>query len=430
MGPVADPFRVAADLLDPPAFEHAADLETQWRQTARPKQLAPTGAWSAWLLLAGRGFGKTRTVAEWARSKALERPVRIAVVAPTYADARDTVVEGESGLLNVIPRELIEKWNRSMGELDLVNGTHFKLFSADEPERLRGPQHHYAICDELAAWRYPETWDQLMFGLRLGERPQAVIATTPKPVPLVRELVKRDDVHVTTGSTFENEANLAKAALDQMRARYEGTRLGRQELHAEILDDLEGALWTRQMIEDAHLSVGEAPAAFSRIVIGVDPSGGGGAETGIVAAGLHNGRGYVLADRSGHYTPAGWGAAVATLYDELDADRVVGEANYGGDMVENVIRQAHAKISYRAVTASRGKLLRAEPIAALYEQGKVSHVGTLPDLEDQMCSYIPGESASPDRLDAMVWALTDLMLGRSKPIMDAVSVTGQSSWRG
>ena len=430
MAAVADPFAVAADLLDPPTLQGVADLERQWQATARAKQIAPAGAWAVWLLLAGRGFGKTRTVSEWGRSKALERPVRIAVVAPTYADARDTVVEGESGLLSVIPHDMISKWNRSMGELDLINGTHFKLFSADEPERLRGPQHHYAICDELAAWRYPETWDQLMFGLRLGENPQVVVATTPKPVQLVRELVKRDGVHVTTGSTFENEANLAKAALDQMRARYEGTRLGRQELYAEILDDLEGALWTRSMVEQAHEMGRDAPSSFARIVIGVDPSGGGGAETGIVAAGLHNGKAYVLDDRSGHYTPAGWGAAVATLYDELDADRVVGESNYGGDMVENIIRQAHPKISYRAVTASRGKLLRAEPIAALYEQRKVGHVGVLAELEDQMCSYVPGESESPDRLDAMVWALTDLVLGKSKRMVGPLSVTGQSSWRG
>lgn len=426
----SDPFAVAADILDPPVSPEADKLEQAWLKAARDKQIEPADNWFIWLLLAGRGFGKTRVGAEWVRKKALAQAnQRIAVVAATYPDGRDTCVEGESGLLAVIPDRLIVNWNRSMGELDLTNGTHIKLFTAEKPERLRGPQHHWAWCDELAAWQYPETWDQLMFGLRLGVAPKVVVTTTPKPTDLIRELVERRDVHLTTGSMRENIENLAATVVAELEAKYGGTRLGRQELDAEILEDIEGALWSRDMIENLRLS--DAPAGFKRVVVGVDPSGGGQSEVGIVAAGIDaQGHAYVLEDGSGHLSPNAWAAKATGIYTERRADRIVGESNYGGDMVENVIRQADPTVAYKAVTATRGKLLRAEPIAALYEQGKVHHVGVFPELEDQMCTFIPGESKSPDRLDALVWALTELMLGRVKPDVAPIGVTGQSSWRG
>ena len=426
---VLNPFEVGADLIDPPDGLPGERLEDEWRKVARAKQIEPTDDWFIWLLLAGRGFGKTRVGAEWVRHRALATPnQRIAIVAATFADARDTCVEGESGLLAVIPEALRPKWNRSMGEMELINGTRIKLFSAEEPKRLRGPQHHWAWCDELAAWEYPEAWDQLMFGLRLGQRPQVVVTTTPKPIPLVKEMVKRTDAHVTTGSMRENVANLAASVVAELEAKYGGTRLGRQELEAEILEDVEGALWSHALI---HNNRTDEHPGLKRIVIGVDPAGGGQSEIGIVAAGVdHQGHAYVLKDHSGSMSPAAWGAKVAAAYTDLNADRVIGEGNYGGDMVENIVRQHDPQISYRKVTASRGKLIRAEPIAALYEQGRVHHVGTFPELEDQMTSYVPGESASPDRLDALVWALTELMLGgRTVPLTGPSGGTKQSSWR-
>jgi phage terminase large subunit-like protein len=281
-----------------PAAERAAlAARAKWINQARPEQLPPDGDWSTWLILAGRGWGKTRTGAEAVGWCGLANPGwRIAVVAPTYADARDTCIEGDSGLRNVLPESCIEAWNRSLGELILTNGTRYKLFAAEEPERLRGPQHHMAWGDELGAWRYPETWDQLLFGLRLGDDPRVVVTTTPKPTPLVRSLIKSPRSIITRGSTFDNAANLAPAALAQLREKYEGTRLGRQELEAELLDDIPGALWTRAMLDEARLR--QAPE-LRRIVVAVDPSGtkGGsdrGDDIGIVVAGIgYDGKGYV-----------------------------------------------------------------------------------------------------------------------------------------
>jgi predicted phage terminase large subunit-like protein len=389
-----------------------------WRLTARPNQLTPDGDWFAWLLLAGRGFGKTRTGAEDQAKYAIEHPgARIAVVAPTYADARDTCVEGDSGLEQILTRYgVLEQWNRSLGELTLTNGSRFKLFSAEEPDRLRGPQHHRAWCEELAAWERPETWDQLLFGLRLGVHPQVVITTTPRPTPLIRGLLARDDVTVTRGSTFDNAAHLAPSALAQLKDRYEGTRLGRQELFAEILDDVEGALWTSRQLEQ--LRVPAAPE-LTRVVVAVDPAVTADTdsdETGIVVAGLGvDGHVYVLGDRSTRDSPQRWMARALAAYDEHGADRLVAETNNGGDLIEAMVRsQAGARVAYRKVTASRGKRTRAEPVAALYEQGRVHHLGGLPQLEDQMCSWTPDSGASPDRLDALVWAVTDLALGKRK----------------
>lgn len=405
-----------------------------WRLQARPNQLTPAGAWNVWLILAGRGWGKTRTGAEDVSDYGCTRPSsRIAVVAPTIGDARDTCIEGESGLLNCLPRDMIAKWNRSMGELVLKNGTLYKCYSSEEPERLRGPQHHRAWCDELAAWKYlNETWDQLMFGLRLkaadGTNPQAVCTTTPKPLKFLKQLLNRTDVHVTKGSTKENEKNLSPAALAQLYQRYSGTRLGRQELNAEILDDVEGALWTPELIDQGPRIVipeGVDRARFIEqllpqlnlvtIVIGVDPAvtmNKTSDETGIIVAGKdRQGHGYVLGDFSGKYTPDRWAHKVLDAYEYFDCDRIIPEVNNGGDLVVSNIRNLDEYARIKPVRATRGKIVRAEPIAALYEQKRISHVGSLPELEDQMTSWNPEvDDFSPDRMDALVWALTDLFI--------------------
>ncbi|HEX2614196.1 MAG TPA: terminase family protein [Nitrososphaera sp.] len=393
----------------------ALGARQRWRDLARPSQLTPVGKWLVWLMLAGRGFGKTRSGAEDAAWYANCNPgSRQAIIAPTYSDARDTCVEGESGLLSIIPRQCIDTWNRSMGELVLYNGSRFKLFSADEPERLRGPQHHRAWADELGAWRYPEAWDQLLFGLRLGSDPRAVVTTTPKPTKLIKDLVRdKKKTIVTRGSTFDNAKNLAPNALAQLKAKYEGTRLGRQELNAEILEQAEGALWTLEMIERARFK-GEAPA-MKRVVISIDPAVSSKAEsnlTGIVANGLSvNNRGFVLADASGQYSPDGWARKAVDLFRSLKADRFVAEGNQGGEMVRHTIQSVWPSAPITIVHASRGKYARAEPIAALYEQDRISHAGNFTELEDQMTTWEPlGDKPSPDRLDAMVWGFTNLML--------------------
>jgi len=390
----------------------------QWTdRLARPEQLPDEGGWSVFLYLAGRGAGKTRTAAEWIAWQAIKNPnTRWAVVAATFSDVRDTCAEGESGLIPIIRRYgMLENYNRSMGEIRLKNGSRIKLYSADTPDRLRGPQHHGAWCDEIASWQYPDTYDQLQFGLRLGLHPRTIITTTPKPVFLIKELLKRDDgsVKVVRGSTFDNAKNLAPNAIAQMRARYEGTRLGRQELYGELLEEQEGALWNWEMIDSTR--VAKAPE-LTRIIVAVDPAGGSGEsndETGICVVGLGlDGRGYVLADRSCKLSPEGWARQVIDAFDEFGCVRVIVEKNFGGEMVEAVLRQQRSTIPLKSITAKRGKYIRAEPISALYEQGRVSHVGTFEKLEDQMCQWVQGESDySPDRIDALVHGLTDLGIG-------------------
>jgi phage terminase large subunit-like protein len=406
-----------ADVSDDEAEALLYDWKGLW---ARPKQLPPTAAWAVWLVLAGRGFGKSRTGAEWVRDMVESgKAKRIALVGPTAADVRDVMIEGESGILAVCP-----PWNRPVYEpskrrLTWPNGAIATAYSADEPERLRGPQHDAAWCDELCAWRYPMAWDMLIFGLRLGDDPRCVVTTTPKPVKLVRDLVKDPTTAITTGTTYENEENLAAPFIKAVRKKYEGTRLGRQELHAEILDDNPGALWKRAQIEALMVKV--LPPLI-RKAVAVDPAVSSKAtsdETGIVAGGigwcsckgypeLH---GFIIDDVSGQYTPAEWAELVVNTYEAQEADRVIAEVNNGGDLVEVNLRTVGKHIPYKAVHASRGKQTRAEPIAALYEQCKVHHLGSLALLEDQMCNWDPttGEK-SPDRLDALVWLLTELML--------------------
>lgn len=386
----------------------------KWLASARATQLPPPGDWRVWLVLAGRGFGKTRLGAEHVAWQGLCNPGhQIAVIAPTYNDVRGTCFEGVSGLVACLPQESIEDYNKTRLELRLTNGALFRGFSADTPDRMRGPQFHAAWADELAAWAYEDAWDQLMFGLRLGQDPRVVVTTTPRPTPMVRRIAKAADTHVTRGSTFDNAANLAPTALKALREKYEGTRLGRQELFAEILDDVPGALWTRDRI-----IYGSIPDDLVRVVVAVDPSGASGNEDGdsigiVVAAKGADGRAYVLEDATCDLGPAGWGRRAVERYHAHRADLIVAERNFGGAMVESVIRTADRSANIKLVTASRGKSIRAEPIAALYEQGRVTHAADMDLLEDQMLQMtLTGfvGQGSPDRVDALVWALTELML--------------------
>lgn len=388
-----------------------------WILKARPKQITPEGDWRIWLILAGRGWGKTCTGAEDAAAFALwNDESRIGVAAPTFGDARDICVEGESGLLKALPPVCVETWNRSHGELILKNGSRFKLFSADEPERLRGPQFHRAWADELAAWKSPAAFDQLQMGLRLGDSPRLVITTTPKPTALIKTLAARagKDVWLTKGRSEENSGNLAPGVLAALRERYGGTRLARQELDAEIIEDVEGALWRHADIDAARI---EKPPELKRVMIAIDPavtSHDKSDETGIVAAGIaESGHFYVLADASGRMQPEIWAMRALDLRSECDADLILGEVNEGGDLIERMLRMNDPYVPFKAVRAVKAKAARAWPVVALYARGLVHHAGTFTKLEDQMCRFT-GEGlaqGSPDRVDALVWALTELMQG-------------------
>ena len=401
-----------------PTMEAAETLLYDWTTWGRPNQQPPTGDWRTWLVLAGRGFGKTRTGAEWVRAQVATGYGRIALVAPTAADARDVMVEGESGILAIAPPSARPHYEPSKRRITWPNGAIAVTYSADEPDRLRGPQHDAAWCDEAAAWRYPDAWDMLQMGMRLGNNPRTVVTTTPKPVRLIRDLIKAHDTVITRGSTFDNAPNLPKPFLDSIKRQYAGTRLGRQELYAELLEDTPGALWTRAMIDDARVST---VPTMQRVVVAIDPAVTAhetSDETGMVVVGLGtDGHGYVLADRSLRASPDGWARAAVAAYTSWQADRIVAEANNGGDLVETVLRMVDPNVPYRAVRASRGKVSRAEPVAALYEQGRVHHVGVFERLEDQMSTYTPETSQSPDRLDALVWALTDLIVSQHEWVM-------------
>ena len=397
-------------------------LGYEWRAWGRDAQQPPRGDWRYWLILAGRGFGKTRSGAEWVRAQVAEGRRRLALVGPTSADVRDVMIEGESGLLSVCPPGARPTYQASRRRLVWPNGALAFLYSAQEPERLRGPQHEAAWADELAAWTYAqETWDQLQFGLRLGPDPRCVITTTPKPMPLVRQLMDDPACVVTRGSTYENKDNVPAPFIERIIRRYEGTRLGRQELHAELLVDAPGALWSL----DTLLACRTASApALQRVVVAVDPSGSNSADEGdqqgIVVTGLGvDGLGYVLADYSCRLSPRGWGRRAIEAFDAFAADRIVAEKNYGGEMVRFTLQAVRNTAPVVLVNASRGKMVRAEPVSALYEQGRVRHLvpdpaaNPLSELEAEMrqattAGYV-GEG-SPNRLDALVWALTDLFL--------------------
>jgi phage terminase large subunit-like protein len=368
------------------------------------------------LFLAGRGAGKTRTAAEWLAWKAISNAnTRWAIVAPTHADARDTCVEGESGILNILKEfGVLKDYNRSISEIFLTNKSRIKLFSGEEPDRLRGPQFHGGWFDELAAFKRADAWDQYQFGARLGQHPQTIVTTTPRPTKLIKDLVDRKGVYVVRGSTFDNAKNLAPSALAELKLRYENTRLGRQELYGEILDTVEGALWTREMIERARVT--DIPPLI-RIVVAIDPAVTNNAdsdETGIVAAGItSDNHYYVLSDKSLKASPDAWARQAVNLYHDLGADKIIAETNNGGDMVTLLIKQVDHSAPVKKVTATRGKQLRAEPISSLYEQGRVHHHGYFAELETQMCEWTPISNESPDRLDALVWAITELNSGSS-----------------
>lgn len=394
-------------------------LLVSWTGWAQRGQWPPAEDWRVWLVRAGRGFGKTRSGAEWvaAQARAGDATMRIALVGANREEARQVMVEGAGGLLAVARLAEPVTWRRADGVLTFASGAQAKCFSADAPETLRGPEHHYAWCDELAKWRYGDAaWDNLVLGLRLGERPQVVVTTTPRPTPLLRRVMALPDCVQTRGRTRDN-LFLPESFVAAVEEQYGGTRLGRQELDGELLTDHEGALWTRVLLDACVI---DAVPALRRVVVGVDPpASAGGDACGIVACGLgEDGRAYVLEDASvAGATPAGWAAAVAACAARHGADRVIAEKNQGGDMVEAVLRGADAGLPVRLVHASRGKLARAEPVAALYEQGRMSHVRGLGALEDELAGMVTGgvyagPGRSPDRADALVWALTALMLER------------------
>lgn len=414
--------------------EEAAVAEAEWRTFwGREDQIAPDGDWRFWLCLAGRGWGKTRTVCEWAREQAEAGRGPGAIVARTAADVRDVLIEGPAGLMAISPNWMRPKYEPSKRRVTWPNGVFAITFSAEEPDQLRGPQHAWAICDELAAWAYLEdAWSNLMMGLRLGTSPRAVIATTPRPIPRLRQLMADPRVHLTRGRTYDNAANLAGDFISDIEKRYGGTRIGRQELEGEVLDDVPGALWTRAMLQEA-LDRGRPYSGvwervrdmFARIVIGVDPSGSPGRETGdeigIVAAGKlkHADEVVVLQDATIRDRPEVWASKVADMAQLWDADCIVAEGNFGGDMVRAVIASASVSCGVRLVNASRGKTARAEPVSLLYEQGRVHHARGFPALEDELCFFTPNGymgDHSPNHADALVWAVTDLLLGaRSEP---------------
>ena len=392
---------------------------------ARPEQLPPAGDdWLLWMILAGRGWGKSRTGAEcvrhWIESGACRR---VALVARTAADVRDVMVDGESGILAISPPWFRPVYEPSKRRLTWPNGAIATTYTAEEPDAMRGPQHDGAWCDELASWKYPQAaYENLLFGLRLGPHPHIVGTTTPRPTRHMRMLLADRTTVVTKGRTRENERNLAPTFLRTVVGKYQGTRLGRQELDAEMLEDVPGALWTRGRIDE--LAIRIAPDML-RIVIAIDPAASSNAqsdETGIIVAGIDAaGHGYILEDLSGRYSPDQWASRAVRAYDLWHADRIVAEVNNGGDMVGFTLKTVRSNVSYTAVHASRGKRTRAEPVAALYEQGKVHHVGAFAELEDQLTTWDSSSGdESPDRLDALVWALTDLMLlGSAPPNYDA-----------
>jgi len=374
--------------------------------------LPPIGKWIVWLILAGRGFGKTRAGAEWIIDGVKSGKCRqIALIGETAGDVRDTMVEvGESSIMRISPPGFMPKYEPSKRRLTWPNGAVASTFSGDEPGQLRGPAHDRVWADEPAKWKYAEdAWSNMLFGLRVGDKPQCVATTTPRPIPLIKRLLKDPTCVVTRGSTYDNLINLSPA-YKGIVAQYEGTRLGLQELHAQVLDDAPGALWHREQIDS--LRVTQHPELI-RVVVGIDPAVTNteeSDETGIIVAGLGtDGHGYVLDDRSLRASPAGWAQEAVTAYHSRQADRILAEVNNGGDMVELTIRTIDPTVAYKSLHASRGKQTRAEPVAALYEQGRIHHVGMLATLEDQMCEWTPGEGSSPDRVDALVWCFTELM---------------------
>jgi predicted phage terminase large subunit-like protein len=429
---------------DTPAARHFLDvLDFVWPYLARDKQIEPVGDWRTWLVMAGRGFGKTRVGAEFVKSHIMTgRAKRVALVAPTAADAREVMVEGESGLMGVCPAWFKPVYEPSKRRLTWPNGAIATTYTAEKSRQLRGPQHDLAWADEIAAWTDMSAYDMLQFGLRLGSDPRQVLTTTPRPIPLVKELlsqsqvakvpVARPSVYVTRGSTYENKQNLAPVFIQTIIKKYEGTRLGQQELLAEVLEDTPGALWNSLMFEQPGQRREPPWSDLVRIVVAVDPAASladDASETGIIVAAKDDkGQFYVLDDRTCRDTPDGWARRVLKALDDYNADRVVAEINQGGDMVTSVLRTQAPNLPITTVRASRGKYVRAEPVAALYEQGRVFHARPFPKLEDQLCTWVPDSNQpSPDRMDALVWALTALnKSGKVEHLSDdVVNLLGQ-----
>jgi phage terminase large subunit-like protein len=403
-------------------------IEYDWPIMARVDQHPPACNWRTWFVMAGRGFGKTRMAAEWVRAQAeANGSLRIALVAATLHEARTVMVEGESGLLAIAPDESRPIYEPSLKRLVWPSGAIAQIFAASEPEGLRGPEHHIAWADEVAKWDNGiAAWDNLSMTMRLGDCPRMVATTTPRAVPLVRRLMKEKAVAITRGAMVANRANLPTSYVDAMRDIYGSARLGRQELLGQFLEDSEDALWTRDLIERCRINVTNRDSPYllhghtmRRVVIGVDPPAStGGDACGIVVVGKGaDGKAYVLADHSVKgRSPEGWARAVASAATVWGADRVVAEANNGGDMVISTLRAADVNMPVIKVHASRGKAARAEPVSMLYTSGKAFHLGAFPELEDELCGMISGGSyegpgRSPDRADALVWAMTELMLG-------------------
>jgi phage terminase large subunit-like protein len=384
-------------------------------------QRPPDGEWSLWLLIGGRGAGKTRAGAEWVRRRvaATDAPLRLALVSETYADGREVMIDGASGLARLGHPARRPRFEASRRRLVWPNGSLAYCFSSEEPDGLRGHEFDAAWSDELCKWRHPEeTWSNLQLALRRGASPRQAVTTTPRPTALLKRLLAQKGAAITRGATFANAAHLPAAFLDDIAAQFAGTTLARQELYGELVEDVAGALWTRRLIEAARISV---PAGFNRalarVVVAVDPPASeGGDECGIIVAGVLAGdpqTAYVLDDRSaGGLSPRQWASRAVEAYRAYEADRIVVEVNQGGDMARAVVEQIDPAAPVREVRARRGKRLRAEPVAALYERGLVRHVAAFPALEDQMAGFVGGAGPSPDRLDALVWALTELMLGR------------------
>ncbi|MBA4249099.1 MAG: ATP-binding protein [Candidatus Puniceispirillum sp.] len=388
------------------------DWNRSGRQDQKPPHYPKLSAWDTWLILAGRGFGKTRAGAETIRYLIFESGYkRIALIGQSIKEAQSVMVDGDSGLLNTCSPDQKPVFEKTHNRLRFKNGAIVELYGGNRPERLRGPQFDAVWIDEIAKFQNPEIlYDQIRLCLRLGPSPKCIITTTPKPTDFIKKLVDDPNIHVTRGSTFDNAENLSPQYIEHMKKTYEHTRLGAQELQAELLLNHEGALWNRDSINygaplDQH---------WKRIIIAIDPATtchDKSDETGIVVLGLHNdGIVYVLEDLSGKYSPHQWGEKVVKAYMSWKADRVVAEINKGGDLVERILKSIYSSIAFKPVRATRGKYTRAEPVAALYSQNKVKHVRHFELLEKQMCTYIPTQSKSPDRLDALVWGMTDLLL--------------------
>jgi phage terminase large subunit-like protein len=417
-----EPVEVQRAVLKRLTRPQKRELVGRWRLWAHEGQMPPDRPWRIWMIMAGRGFGKTRAGAEWVSAMARDNPgIQIALVGRTNDEVKKVMIEGPSGIFAVArPWERFQ-WASTAGVLRFPSGAVGFVYSSENPEKLRGPQHDAAWCDEVGKWARPDsTWDNLMLGLRLGEQQRVVVTTTPRAIALIRRVLDDCEAVITRGGTADNP-HLSAQFIRSVQRSYGGTRLGRQELEGELIDDVEGALWTRLLVQQGR---SPAPAGVRRVVIGVDPPVGTGESAdacGIVAVALgDDGIGYVIGDRTVQgRSPEQWASAVARAADEFGADRIVAEANNGGAMVESVLRAARHSLPIRLVHASRGKAARAEPVAALFESGQAKFAGCFPALEDELCALggagrYEGPGRSPDRADAMVWALTELLLAKPR----------------